>query len=106
MSQSLLNVEGYYLKDNIPSTHELLLIFMKKKLIKCENPPHIWFPIFREGGGYHVLLPKYAPLLSSISHPIHPSMLRFIVTFLAHSPFFIFHDPCLSLHICTIVLFS
>jgi hypothetical protein len=50
------------MKAKIPSTHELLLIFMEKKLtkcahelllifmekkvIKCENPPHIWFPIF------------------------------------------------------------
>jgi hypothetical protein len=35
------------------SAHELLLIFMKKKVIKCGDPPHIWFPIFREGGGSH-----------------------------------------------------
>jgi hypothetical protein len=34
------------MKAKIPIAHELLLIFLKKKLIKCENPPHIWFPIF------------------------------------------------------------
>jgi hypothetical protein len=31
----------YYMKAKIPSAHELLLIFMKKKLIKCENQVHM-----------------------------------------------------------------
>jgi hypothetical protein len=34
------------MKAKIQSEHELLLIFMKMKVIKCENPPHIWFPNF------------------------------------------------------------
>jgi hypothetical protein len=29
------------MKAKIPSTHELLLIFMEKKWIKCENPVHM-----------------------------------------------------------------
>jgi hypothetical protein len=29
------------MKAKIPSAHELLLIFMEKKLIKCENQVHM-----------------------------------------------------------------
>jgi hypothetical protein len=29
------------MKEKIPSTHELLLIFMEKELIKCENQVHM-----------------------------------------------------------------
>jgi hypothetical protein len=29
------------MKAKIPSAHELLLIFMKNKLIKCENQVHM-----------------------------------------------------------------
>jgi hypothetical protein len=39
--------EIYYMKVKILCAHELLLIFMKRKLIWCENPPHIWFSIFK-----------------------------------------------------------
>jgi hypothetical protein len=60
----------------------------------------------KEFGLWYLLLLRSPPLPSYISHPIHPSKVSFVVSFLAYSPFLFFswppfgfaylHHPCVS----------